>query len=137
MKPKSSPCPSQNPIPSYLHQGRRSHLYHQIASQEEEPGNKKIYKKIRQKKVRKRSQKITKHPKQQLRQKLSLSLFAHKIPQDQFNHKHVDKKAYTHHEINGELLVLPSAIRCQLTGKKKIVHTNCEYTNQIGTIQKQ
>jgi hypothetical protein len=36
---KCSPCPSQNPIPSYPHQGR-SNLYLEIASQEGEPGTK-------------------------------------------------------------------------------------------------
>jgi len=31
---------TQNPVSSYLHQGRRSHLYQEIASQEGEPGTK-------------------------------------------------------------------------------------------------
>jgi hypothetical protein len=75
-------------------------------------------KKLKTKEVRKGAKKDKKRgekTKQQLRQKLSLSIIAQQIPQDQFNHTH--KEAYTHHEINAKLF-LPSSIRCQLTEKK-------------------
>ena len=70
----------------------------------------------REKKSQKRSQKITEHQEAIAAKIVAFSL-AQQIPQDQFKHTHMDKEAYTHHEINAKLF-LPSAIRCQLTGKK-------------------
>jgi hypothetical protein len=54
------PRPSQNPIPSYPHQGRRSHPYQEIASQEGEPrrsreGREKVRKKELKRKQKRQS----------------------------------------------------------------------------------
>jgi hypothetical protein len=70
----------------------------------------------KEKESQKRIQKIRKkETSSHCGKKLSLSIFAQQIPQDQINHTH--KEAYTHHEINAKLF-LPSSIRCQLTGEK-------------------
>jgi hypothetical protein len=73
-------------------------------------------KKKKEKESQKRIQKIRKkETSSHCGKKLSFSIFAQQIPQDQINHTH--KEAYTHHEINAKLF-LPSSIRCQLTGEK-------------------
>jgi hypothetical protein len=99
---KCSPCPSQNPIPSYPHQGRRSHLYLEIASQEGEPGTKN-----KQTSEVKKGQK--KGAKDNKAEQLPQNNCRFQSLPNKFNHTHMDKEAYTHHEINAKLF-LPSAI---------------------------